>query len=126
MRSSIQRRDKYEDKLEPRILPSQTPNYRASVGEQVNYELTVKTILAREGVMAALIHYYMDFGKQLAKLRKKHAGDTLLTEVAGLTTLWAQRGLDIDVLIMIREAFKIFGECFLFDVSLLDGEDLLC
>lgn len=102
--------------------------FRAALAGQVRIENIVKTILQSHGVMPALNHFYMAFGKKAVKLKERFAGPTLTDELGALDQHWSSRGLDANILGLIKAAlvpgYVVCGP-FRLDVSLLDGCDYL-
>jgi len=94
--------------------------------ELVKIENEVKKLV--EGEPTFYLPYYIIFGKEIYKLRKKYIGLTLIIEAEILVQKWENRGLDI----ILLEKIKIFYlgtrksiTYFQFDLSLLDGQDIL-
>jgi len=67
-------------------------------GRQVQIERKVKAILEAGGVMPALNHFYMNFGKRVDRIRATYPGPAVWDEVCIEYGRWDSRGLDKDIL----------------------------
>jgi len=110
------------------IKPGQIEHFKNVAGDQVQIEREVKRIIESNGVRPMFNHFYMNFGKKLVSLISKFKDAILLTEMEILQTKWIARGLDANVLNLIKQyyvpSYSIAGP-FTLDVSLLDGLDYL-
>lgn len=131
MRTDEKRAKKYEKKLVGNIAKERTDSYRKeqikhfkfAVEEQVKIEHEVKNM-----IKSRLLIYYIIFGKQVVKLRKKYQGNLLFNELEILQNLWFGRGLDFELLNKIKHYYVPSWPIisfFTMDHSLLDGPDVL-
>ena len=92
----------------------------------VKIEQEVKQIVMGESILH--VPYYIIFGKEIFRLKQHHREQTLINEAIILEQKWESRGLDNSLLEEIKKfyipAYEIPGY-FRFDVSLLDGTDVL-
>jgi len=106
MRSQALRSGKYSVKTSGMVTGNrlaaygkvQTAQFRMKAGRQVRIEHTVKAILEDGGVMPALNHFYMNFGKRVDRIRATHRGPVAWDEVCIEYGRWESRGLDKDIL----------------------------
>jgi len=109
MRSSINRSKKYKAKLDGSVNnrrlaaygSTQKGQFRQAVGRQVKIEKKVKSILEVQGVMPALNHFYMNFGKKLDRIKATYHGGPMWDEACIEYGKWELRGLDKDILDLI-------------------------
>lgn len=105
MKTSEMRREKYRVKVRGMVIPGQAKRFGEAAGGQVRHEVLVKTVMARNGVMPGLHHYYTAFGKKLGSLMGKHSGQTLEDEACMQFRKWSSRGLSEAVL---DEVLKLY------------------
>lgn len=109
MKTGYSRAKKYSKKLvgdvsQLRLLrygDTQKSSFKSSVGEQVNLERLVKTIIGGSSP-TMYFHFYMNFGKKVAQLVKKFKGQNLLRELEILDRIWLSRGLNLELLNRIK------------------------
>jgi len=106
MRSSINRSKKYKAKTDGKVVgifmsnygKTQKSQFRQASGRQVKIEHKVKSILEDQGVMPALNHFYMNFGKKLDRIKATYHGGAMWDEACIEYGKWELRGLDKDIL----------------------------
>jgi hypothetical protein len=86
--------------------------YEAAVADLVTMELQVKEILNASGVSTAMYVPYLNFGRQLYKLKKQQniSGESFAMAAKVLLDKWAARGCDPDVLAKVRTDVFDIGE----------------
>lgn len=137
VRSGARRIEKFNNKLDGDAAKERTDAYRDSQAkhysmttkEQVQIEEFVKEFMAQHGLPVLHTNYYILFAKQIFTLLKKHGDLTFLEELEILQQKWSMRGLDFEMLNLIKLHFApsyIIPTCFKLDISLLDGPDVLC
>jgi len=92
----------------------------------VKIETEIKRIVQGEPII--LIPYYIIFGKELYSKQKKFKAQTLINEIEILQRKWITRGLDMDLLNLIKKFYVqeyVVPIYFRLDISLLDGTDVL-
>ena len=70
-------------------------------------EDNVRAVLDQAGVSIILVGQYLNFGRQVWKLKERFSGETANMECANLIALWVARGLTQSVLESIRS--DVFG-----------------
>lgn len=98
---------------------------RASI-DMAKIELQVKQMA--DGYPALYLPYYIIFAKEIYSKQKKFKGQTLLNELTILDYKWEQRGLNPILLEEIKVFYvPIYSTIipFRFDISLLDGPNIL-
>ncbi|GAH37349.1 unnamed protein product [marine sediment metagenome] len=106
VRSSHQRRDKYEAKIDGRIIGQKYEDTKKLAAtkqgpvfkRQVEIEEKVKVIC--EGVSSILLHYYIDYANEFNKWKRYDEREIIFTK-------WKSRGLNRDLLGEI--GLKLFG-----------------
>ena len=88
--------------------PIMLENNTASTNDLVYYETLTKQVLNEEGVSVAEVADYLSYGRQLWKMKRRYAGETLSLEAAIVTGKWVARGLTQTILENIRsQVFSI-------------------
>ena len=129
VRSSTRRASKYSKKIRGFVLPGQKKHFKSSVQEQVRIEQEVKKLVG-SGMSPLNLPYYIIFAKELVGVKKKHSGDTALSEADLYLSKWQSRNLNTTILNTIK-AYYFPGWAppivvpFRFNISLLDGPDQL-
>ena len=77
--------------------------FRAANIKQVEIERIVKSIIKDQ----LLLVYYIVFGKELVKAKNKHKGEMLRQEVEILQNKWSSRGLNTDLMDVIKNALSV-------------------
>jgi hypothetical protein len=93
-----------------RLRPDMSKRYQAAVARLCIMENDVRQVLNAESVSTMLYVPYLNFGRQLYKLSagRSIAGDSLALEAQVLLNKWAARGLNPDVLAVVRtQVFNI-------------------
>ena len=83
---------------------SQKQNFALSVGEQVQIENEVKTMLVSTAPLLQIVNYII-FAKQIVSLRKKYKSETLFNEMEILQDFWAGRGLNTTLMNQIKQYY---------------------
>lgn len=124
--TSAARSKKYAAKLSGATLPDQAAHFAQGVAGQVRIEQAVRGVLTRYAVTPIYHHFYMQFGKKLDSILRKHHSETALNEIQIEENKAIARGLDFLTLEDIKFLFiaKKLNP-FLLDASLLDGDDVL-
>ena len=89
-------------------------------------EINIKRMV--QGCPHLYIPYYIIFAKEIYSKQKKFSGQTLMNELAILDEKWRMRGLDMITLNRIKNFYiptYPYLNLFKFDLSLLDGPDVL-
>lgn len=111
MRASNHRTEKYKAKLSGDVAKSRAEGYKktqkasfeSAVEKQVEIERLVKSIIS-SSASSMFNHYYCNFGKKVYQLSKKHKGSILLEELQILDDKWERRGLNVDLLVRIKQS----------------------
>lgn len=129
-----ERIEKYEKKLDAEVRGKLYDAQKDFMVEQERVyfqdaeklERWVKRVVSGEPSMYH--HFYIAFAEEVAKLAKKHKGQTLTTELEIIEGKWAIRGLNSDLLDEIKlhyvQAYP-YANVFKLDFSYLDGTDVL-
>jgi len=115
VRPQVYRIKKYENKIVGDVVKARFDALKETMAEQqsvrfsdlVNLENTVKSIVEPEGVATILIPHYLNFGRELYSLTQRFSGATLNTEATLVFQKWKARGLSVDILKAIGNAFGI-------------------
>ena len=95
----------------------------------VRIEEEVKILAQGEPII--YIPYYIIFGKEIYSKQKRFKAQTLINELGILDDKWEARGLDATLLNKIKRFYVpnyppiVISNPFTFDVSLLNGPDVL-
>jgi hypothetical protein len=93
-----------------KMRPAMSSRYEAAAVRLCAMENEVRTVINSRGVHTMLYVPYLNFGRQLYKLSmgRQIQGDSLALEAAVLLDKWAARGLNPDVLAVVRtQVFNI-------------------
>jgi hypothetical protein len=93
-----------------RLRPDMSRRYQEAAAKLCIMENEVRQVLNGEAVATMLYVPYLNFGRQLYKLSagRSIAGDSLALEAQVLLNKWAARGLNPDVLAVVRtQVFNI-------------------
>ena len=89
-------------------------------------EIQIKSMA--QGQPHLYLPYYIIFGKEIYSKQNKFKGQTLINELKILEDKWEKRGLDWNLLEKIKDFYVPAypeGLYFMFDISLLDGPQVL-
>ena len=115
VRPQVYRIKKYTGKVVGDVVKARFDALKETMAEQqsvrfsdlVNLENTVKSIVEPQGVATILIPHYLNFGRELYSLTQRFSGATLNTEATLVFQKWKARGLSVDILKAIGNAFGI-------------------
>jgi hypothetical protein len=110
VRSTVRRIKKFDAKYNPEAIKQSIEKQREGIIDQQiarqaeleALENRTKVILGNMGVPTPLYPAYLNFARQIWKIRNKFYGDSLKTEVDIALYKWVRRQLKEDVLIKIR------------------------
>jgi len=108
------RRKKYDAKIDAETISGRFDALAGHIREGISTELptltaievSVKTLCEKYGVYSWQIPFYLNVGRQLYKIIKKHTPTVQKTEGQIVANKWATRGLNTD---LIREICLLFG-----------------
>ncbi len=110
VRSSLRRIQKFQAKYGPESIKNAIERQLDAIIEQQTYtqaqlekvENLTKVILDEENVPTPLIPAYLNFARQIWRIRNKFSAEILKTEVDIALYKWTRRSLQENVLIRIR------------------------
>lgn len=111
VRPSLRRVEKFKAKYDPESIRNAIEKQLDSIIEQQalaqseleKVENLTKIILGQENVPTPLIPAYLNFARQIWKLRNKYSAEILKTEADIMLYKWKRRSLVESVLIRIRD-----------------------
>ena len=117
MRGAGFRTKKYAAKLDGNIAKKRTDDFR---GEQIKQhgagsfsmehaERVAKQTAMQMGAKLLEIPSYINFGRELIAIGKKHSGEIAMHEAEVVANKWDERGLDMDTLIEIARKLLLHG-----------------
>jgi len=115
VRPQVYRVKKYENKVVGDVIKARIDALKEIMAEQQaerfadlqSVEELVKSIVEPAGVSTIFIPHYMNFGRQLYSLSQRFTGTTLNNEAKLVYEKWKARGLSVDLLKAIANAFGI-------------------
>ena len=110
VRTTLRRLQKFEAKYDPESIKKTIEKQRDAIIEQQWFkqaelekiENLTKVILGEAIVQTPLIHAYLNFARQVWKIRNKFSAEILKTETDIMLYKWTRRQLQESVLIRIR------------------------
>lgn len=114
------RRKKYEAKIDGVIIGQRFTAQKENMVDQtderfaelVKIEDDVKSILESNAVPTIQIPFYLNYARELYRLKKAFTGGTLTAEAEVLQNKWIARGLDLSMLNGIKRYFAIPGYAY--------------
>jgi len=114
VRSDVYRKKKYEAKVDPTVIQSRFTALKDIMVEQVDtqfsnlatIETQVGAILDSHGVPPNQRPFYINVAREVYRLSRKFAGQTLTNEACIVRSKWISRGLDPAI---IDEILALFG-----------------
>ncbi len=89
-------------------LESMRARYEKAMQELFELEMAIKEVLNESGVSTSFYVPYLNYGRQLYKLRRQQiAGESLKLAARVLLDKWGARGLNMEILALIRS--RVFG-----------------
>jgi hypothetical protein len=86
----------------------QAENYARSYVERSTTETMVREVLMESGISTIFIVHYLNFGRRMARLAARYAGESLKLEATNATAEWTRKGLSPYVLAAIcRTVFNV-------------------
>lgn len=109
MRDATRRIKKYDGKVDGETYKSkiekyrekQVRNFKEAISKQVEIEREIKELISGR-VDITDIPYYIIFGKQVEKLKRKYNDEALRKELLILEDIWKTRGLNEAILDEIK------------------------
>ena len=110
VRPASRRLDKWDAMFSGDVVSTKLAGYKEKMREQLaaifpqqeSLENEVKLILAEAGTQTIMNPSYINFGREVYKLKLKFSGGQLLNAVNVGMNKWVARGLDQDILEKIR------------------------
>jgi len=110
VRPASRRLDKWDAMFSGDVVSTKLAGYKEKMREQLaaifpqqeSLENEVKLILAEAGTSTIMNPSYINFGREVYKLKLKFSGGQLLNAVNVVMNKWVARGLDQDILEKIR------------------------
>ncbi len=110
VRTTLRRIQKFEAKYDPETIRNAIEKQRDGIIEQQwvkqaeleKIENLTKVILGEENVPTPLIPAYLNYARQIWKIRNKFSAEILKTEADIMLYKWTRRSLQEPVLIRIR------------------------
>ena len=110
VRPASRRLEKWDAMLSGDVLSTRVAGYKGKMREQLaaifpmqeEVENQVKLILAEAGTSTIMNSFYINFGREVYKLKLRFSGGQLLNAVNVVMNKWVARGLDQDILEKIR------------------------
>ncbi|MCX7785048.1 MAG: hypothetical protein N2201_02290 [candidate division WOR-3 bacterium] len=111
VRTTLRRVQKFKAKYDPEVIRNAVEKQLDAIIEQQTYAQTqlekvenlTKVILGQEGVPSPLIPAYLNFARQVWRIRNKFSAETLKIETDIALYKWVRRSLQESVLIRIRD-----------------------
>ncbi|MCX8014777.1 MAG: hypothetical protein N2748_02045, partial [candidate division WOR-3 bacterium] len=111
VRTTLRRVQKFKAKYDPEVIRNAIEKQLDAIIEQQTYAQTqlekvenlTKVILGQEGVPSPLIPAYLNFARQVWRIRNKFSAETLKIETDIALYKWVRRSLQESVLIRIRD-----------------------
>lgn len=115
VRPQVYRIKKYENKVTGDVVKARIDALKSTMVEQQqsrfaeleNVEMTVKSIVEPEGIPTIMIPHYLNFARELYALSQRFSGATLNNEAKLVFDKWKARGLIVNLLKAIGNAFGI-------------------
>jgi len=110
VRPASRRLDKWDAMLSGDVLSTKVAGYKDKMREQLSaifpmqeeVENQVKLILAEAATPTIMNPFYINFGREVYKLKLRFSGGQLLNAVDIVMNKWVGRGLDRDTLEKVR------------------------
>ncbi len=110
VRPASRRLDKWDAMFSGDVVSTKLAGYKEKMREQLaaifpqqeSLENEVKLILAEAGTSTIMNPSYINFGREVYKLKLKFSGGQLLNAVNVVMNKWVARGLNQDILEKIR------------------------
>ena len=111
VRPSLRRIQKFKAKYDPEAIKNAIEKQLDAIIEQQTYtqselekiENLTKIILGEENIPTPLIPAYLNYARQIWKIRNKFSAEILKTEADIMLYKWTRRSLQESVLIRIRD-----------------------
>lgn len=110
VRNAIRRIQKWDSNLSGDVLSERVANLKPMMKSQIEAEFPavvaveneIKLILGETGLSSSLNPPYLNFSREVYRLRKRFTSKQLLREVNATMAKWIARGFDQDILERIR------------------------